>query len=89
MDETLNTGGGNWADWFQGVAGGLIGKAADAQFVRPYDIASMQFQALGQGGYYREGMPGVMNRPNSNAGITPGVLLLAGAAVVVVLLMKD
>lgn len=89
MDETtLDTGGSTWADWFQGVVGGVVGKAADAKYVRPYDIASLQLQALGQGGYYREGVPGTMARPVTG-GITPGVLLLAGAAIVAVMLMRD
>lgn len=89
MDETstLNTGGSNWADWFQGVAGGVISKAADAEFVRPYDVQSMQLQALGSRGYYTEGMAG--QRSIAGLGISPGVLLLAGAALVAVLLLKD
>ncbi len=87
MDETLDTGGSNWADWFQGVAGSVIGKAADAQYVRPYDIQSLRLQQLGPGGYYTEGMPGA--RVATGAGISPGLLLLAGAAVVAVLLLKD
>lgn len=87
MDETLNTGGSNWADWFQGVVGGVVSKAADAQYVKPYDIQSLRLQALGNGGYYTEGMPGTQQR--TMGGISPGVLLLAGAAVVAVLLLKD
>jgi hypothetical protein len=87
MDETLDTGGSNWADWFQSVAGGVIGKAADAQYVRPYDIQSLRLQQLGASGYYTEGMAGT--RAAASTGISPGLLLLAGAAVVAVLMLKD
>lgn len=86
MDETLDTGGSNWADWFQGVAGGIIGKAADAKYVRPYDVASLRLQQLGPNGYYTEGAAGVRV---ANGGFPTGLLLLAGAAVVAVMLLKD
>lgn len=89
MDETLDTGGSSWAGWIQDVAGSVIGKAADAQYVRPYDIKELQLQALGDAGYYREGMAGTV-KPNAGlGGISPTMLLLAGAAVVVVLMLKD
>lgn len=87
MDEVFDTGGSSWAGWFQDVAGSVISKAADAQYVRPYDIKELQLQALGDSGYYREGMAGTTKA--SSATITPTMLLLAGAALVAVLMLKD
>lgn len=90
MDETqtIDTGGSNWADWFQGVAGNVLGQAASAKYQKPYDIQSLRLQQLGANGYYTEGAPG-MYRPNTGLGISPGILLLAGAAVLAVVLLKD
>lgn len=85
-DGALNTGSSNWADWFQGVAGSVIGKAADAQYVKPYDVQSLRLQALGNGGYYTEGMPGTRL---TGTGLSSGTLLLIGAALVAVLVLKD
>lgn len=77
----------DWATWVQNVGSGLIDKAAEAKYVTPYEIQKLQLKALGQGGYYREGQAG--NRATQAGGITPGMLLLIGAAVVGVLLLKD
>lgn len=88
MDQTVNTGGSSWADWFQGVAGGVIGKAADAAYVKPYDIKALELQALGSGGYYTEGKPGATQQGQGFT-LTPGVMLLAGAALVAVLMLRD
>lgn len=81
---SVDTSGSDWASWFQNVAGSVIGKAADAQYVKPYDVQSLRLQQLGAGGYYVEGRPGAIN-----SGMPTGLLLLAGVALVAVLILKD
>lgn len=76
----------DWSTWVQEVGSGLIDKAASAQYVTPYEIQKLQLQALGQQGYYREGQAGTMA---AGAGFNPAWLLLIGAAVVGVMLLKD
>lgn len=76
----------DWSTWVQNVGSGLIDKAASAQYVQPYEIQKLQLEALGQGGYYNEGKAGT--RTAATAGMNPTVLLLIGAAVVAVVLMK-
>lgn len=87
MDTTAIDNAG-WASWFQNVAGGVIGKAADAQYVRPYDIQALRLQALGTEGYYQEGQAGTS--PAAAGGINTGTLMLLGGAVLLaVVLLKD
>lgn len=81
----------SWESWIQGVAGNVIGKAADAQYSQDYELQRLRLQALGENGYYTEGQPGTL-RPGmagSVAGIPTGTLLLIGAAVVAIMLLKD
>jgi hypothetical protein len=85
MDELENS---NWASWFQGVAGNVIGKAADAQYVRPYDIQALKLQALGSTGYYNEGQAGT-SATAANGMSTTTVMLLGGALLLAVVLLKD
>ena len=76
----------DWSTWVQNVGSGLIDKAASAQYTQPYEIQKLQLEALGQGGYYNEGTAGT--RSAATAGMNPTVLLLIGAAVVAVVLLK-
>lgn len=88
MDETLNTGGSSWESWFQNVAGGLIDKAGDAQYVRPYDIQEMRLQALGDLGLYSEGQAGAYRQ--QAAGMTTGTMLMIGGVILAaVFMLKD
>lgn len=75
----------SWEEWFQGVAGNVIDKAASAKYVQPYEIQRLQLQALGETGYYTEG------RPATVAQGTPVTswLVLGGLALVAVLVLKD
>lgn len=75
-----------WGDWFRGVLGGVVDKAASAQWTQPYDIQRLQLQALGQNGFYTEGQ---RTAAQQAAAMNPTTLLLVGAAVVAVLLLKD
>lgn len=75
-----------WSDSIQSWAGNLLGKWGDAQYVQPYEVQKLQLQALGQTGYYTEGLPGARA---ATTGINSSTLLLLGAAVVAVMLLKD
>lgn len=77
----------NWETWFQDVAGSVINKAADAKFSQPYEIDRLRLQALGETGYYTEGQ--AMSKDGGVAGISPTVLLIGGAILVAVLVLKD
>lgn len=82
--ETSNS----WESWFQTVAGGVADKYASATWVQPYELDKLKILARGQDDYYQEGQPnGAKN--GTIAGFNPGILLLVGAAVAVVLLMRD
>jgi len=76
-----------WSDWTQNVAGNLINQWGNAEFVQPYEVQKLQMQALGQLGYFNEGQAGLVANRNGLT-ISPGLLLLAGAVMLVVM-MKD
>lgn len=78
----------DWSTWVQDIGSNLIDKAAGAKYVQPYEIQKLQLEALGQTGYYNEGQPG-SRVPVANGGINMTVVLLIGAAIVGVLLLKD
>ncbi len=75
-----------WSDSIQNWAGSLLDKWGSAQYVQPYEVQKLQLQALGQTGYYTEGQPGARV---AASGINSSTLLLLGAAVVAVMLLKD
>lgn len=76
----------DWSSWFQNVSAGVIGAAADAKYRQPYEIQKLQLQQLGALGYFNEGMP--MNA-QQQGGINTTWLLLGGALLVAVVLLKD
>ena len=78
----------SWEEWVQDVGGSVINAAADAKFTQPYQIQRLQMEALGEGGYYTEGQAGVKSRAGAIS-IEPTTLLLIGAAVVALLMLKD
>jgi len=54
----LNTGGADWASWFQNVAGSTIKTITEAEYKAPYDLAKMQLAQFGPYGQpYYEGVP--------------------------------
>lgn len=82
--------GTSWSDWLQGVAGGVINKAAEAKWVQPYQTEQMRLQALGPNGagYYAEGQRQPAAPAQSTiAGVPKSTLLLVGGAAVVLLLV--
>lgn len=77
----------DWSEWIQNIGGSLIDKAATARFVQPYELQKLELEALGQGGYYREGQPGTRTTGQpAPQGINPTVLLIGGALLAFVLL---
>lgn len=77
----------DWSQWVQGVAGGVVTRAADAKWVQPYEIQKLQLQALGQLGMYQEGQA-QLTANRQGLTISPAMLLI-GAGLVAVLMMKD
>lgn len=76
MDNTTGT------SWFDTI-GNLAARYAEARYVKPYEVQSMRAQGLGQNGYYVEGKANVSTQGSTST------LLLVGAAVVALLLLKD
>lgn len=74
-------------DWMQNLIGSVVDKATDAKWVQPYEVQKLHMQALGStGSYYPEGRP---SGQAGMAGLSPTVLILAGVALVAVLMLKD
>jgi hypothetical protein len=84
MDDIENS---SWSSWFQSTLGGVVSKAADAQYVRPYDIQTLKLQSLGSNGYYTEGQVGTVKATGSMN--TTTMLMLGGALLLAVVLLKD
>lgn len=86
-------GGASWSTWIQNVAGGVIDKAAGSKWVQPYEIDKLRLQQFGTGGYYQEGQRNQQGGGTPAGGgflygINSNMLLLAGAAVVAVLILR-
>lgn len=79
----------SWEQWIQDVGKTVVDTAAAVK-ERQYETEQLRLQALGEGGYYTEGQQGT-KPPAVSAGLSlsPTMLLLAGAAVVAVLLMRS
>lgn len=84
-----NQSGSSWETWFQNAAAGVVDKYTSATWVQPFELQKMRIAALGETGYYQEGAPSGPVQNGTIAGISPGVLLLGGAALLAVLLLKD
>jgi hypothetical protein len=82
---------GNWSGTLQDIAKGAVSGFTDYKFRQPFELDKLRIQAYSDNGYYREGAPGLVRPPNGGTGlqITSGMLLLAGAAVLAVVLLKD
>ncbi len=85
MDESTG-GGSSWAEWTQGVLGGVIDKYASSKWVQPYETEQMKLQALGQQGYYTEGQR--QPTPQASTMNSTTMLLIGGALLAVVLLTR-
>lgn len=78
-----------WEEWFQNVAGSVIKDASQAKFTQPYEIQKLRLQALGETGFYTEGVPQTV-APAGLFGMSQGAVLLLGLGLVVAFVaMKD
>lgn len=82
-------GSGDWFTWAQDMAKQAVsGVLADrnAKRQQDYELAKLRLQALGaDGGLYSEGQP----KRSAASGDMSGTVLLIGAALVAVMLLKD
>lgn len=85
----IETNSPSWESWFQGAASTALDKYTSATWVQPYELQKLKIQALGELGAYQEGTPSGPSQNGTIGGISPGVLLLGGAALLAVLLLKD
>lgn len=77
----------DWSTWVQDVSGTILKGAADAQFKQPYEIERLKIQQQGQNGQmYQEGQPTTTPAPAGGLVLTPGLLMLVGVVVLVVML---
>lgn len=77
----MDTGNENWGAWFQGLVSNMTNMAMQQR--------TLETLQRGQYGYYREGQPGIYPASAPVAGLSNGTLLLIGAGLVAVLLLKD
>lgn len=79
----------SWESWIQDVGKTVVGGYASANWTQPFELEKLKLQAQAQngGGFYTEGMPA--NAARGFGGISPMVLLLAGAAVVAIVMLRD
>lgn len=78
----------DWSTWIQDVGAGVVDRWANAKYSQPYEVEKLKLQALGDTGYYVEGRPGTA-QPVRVTGLDTSTVLLLGAAVVAVLMLKD
>jgi hypothetical protein len=78
-----------WQEVAQDWGGKILDAAIDYKVTQPYEVQKLQLQALGDFGYYIEGQPGTTQRITAAPVQIPTSLLLIGAAVVLIVLLKD
>lgn len=78
--------GPSWEGWIQDVGKTVVSGYASANWTQPFELEKLKLQAQAQnGGFYTEGQPVSTQR----GGISPMILLLAGAAIVAIVMLKD
>lgn len=78
----------DWETWVQQVAGSYLKSRTDAKFQQPYELQKMRLQAYGPfGDLYQEGEP--LTNQAGAGGIPPAWLLIGGALLVAVVLVKS
>ena len=77
-----------WEEWFQKVGAQVIGDASAAKFTQPYELQKLRLQALGDLGLYTEGQPQQV-APAGLFGMSQGTVLLIGAVLVAVFVLRD
>ena len=81
-----------WEDWIQGASNTLLGAYVQDRAAKrdaSAELAKLQLQALGPGGYYTEGRAGTVAQAGGGLVLSPGLLLLAGGVLLVVLMRED
>lgn len=87
-----DTSGDSWGAWMQSIGSKLVEGYVDYKVTWPGQIQQQQINRLGDLGYYAEGQPGyrsVAGMPAAVAGFPTGMLMLGGAALLLVFLLKD
>lgn len=79
----------SWQEIAQDWGSKVLDAAIDYKVTQPYEIKKLQLQALGDFGYYIEGQPGTMQRTAAAPVAIPTSLLLIGAVVLLVVVLKD
>lgn len=77
-----------WEEVAQDWGGRMVDAAIALKVTQPYEIDKLRLQALGEGGYYSEGQPGVSNNGSAPLVIPSGLVIL-GAVVVLFFVLKD
>lgn len=81
-----------WEDWIQSASNTVLGAYVQDRAAKreaQTELAKLQLQALGPGGYYTEGRAGTAAQPGGGMVLSPGLLLLAGGVLLVVLMRDD
>lgn len=88
MDESTSAGGSSWESWIQSIGSKVADVAAANQASdQTYELQKLKIQQLGQYGFYNEGQAGLIRA--NGMGISSGTLLLLGAGLLAVMLLKD
>lgn len=86
MDETTATGTSGWESWLQGIGGNVINAWADANYRQPAELDKLRIQASPYG-YEPLGRPMTPAPGAGLGGISPGIMILGG--VVLLLLLRE
>lgn len=80
----------SWSETLQGWGTTLVDRWSQATYQTPAQLEAMRIKALGEGGYYEEGQPNFqVQRGAPGLGISTGTMLLIGAAVLAVVMLRD
>jgi len=78
----------SWEQVAQDWGGKMVDAAIALKVTQPYEIDKLRLQALGQGGYYSEGQPGVNNNASAPL-VVPSGLVILGVVAVLFFVLKD
>lgn len=87
---TSSAGGGSWESWIQSAATGLIGVyGANKQAENNFELEKLKLQQRGSTGkFFTEGQP-TGSGGDGGIAISGPMLLIGGAALLAVLMLKD
>jgi hypothetical protein len=78
-----------WSETIQEWGGLLVKGAVDREFYQDFKTDELRLKALGDYGYYDEGQRGIVPTPGSIGLQLPAGMLLLGAGVLLIFLLKD